>query len=498
MVMTFHEGAYVHPLFLLLQMNDSVYTEIFHTSGEEIAQVLRTALSSGGDFSDLYFEYSVTNNLVLMDGQVNSAYSNIDYGVGVRVVKGERTGYAYSEKTTLEDMLRAAGFAAQINGQAGIVAVSPRREVSPTVHIASGCNFYPVTSPWEDHTVTERALYLQKLQEAVFSGDERVVKLIGRIADQQTYILYADSEGRLMTDSRPLGSLSATVIMNDGDRTENFYNSRSFRQGFEFLNDSMVSELARNVVDGCSFLFGASQPTPGQMPVIIGSGGGGILLHEAIGHAFEADFNRKNVSIFSDRMGQRICREGINIVDDGTLIANRGSLNFDDEGIPSQKTYMVKDGVLNSFLHDRISAGFYGVDPTGNGRRESFRFMPVPRMRATYMENGTSDEESLIRDVRKGIYVDNFSNGQVQIGAGDFTFFVKSGYMIENGHLTRPIKDCNIIGNGPQALSDIVAVADNLKMENGTWTCGKGQNVPVCCGMPTVMISRLNVGGINL
>jgi len=470
---------------------------IFPTCEEDIAKVLGTALSRGGDFADLYFEHTVTHTLVLMDGQVNSAYSNIDYGVGVRVVRGERTGYAYSEKTTLEDMLRAARFAAEINGQAGTGTARRQAGIHEYDDIASGNNFYPSIFPWEEHTVSEKAGYLQKLNDAVFGADTRVVKLIGQIGDQQTRIFYADSTGRRMTDYRPLGSMSATVIMKDGDRTENFYNSKSFRRGFEFLNDSMVMELTGSVIKGCSFLFGASQPSPGEMPVIIGSGGGGILLHEAIGHAFEADFNRKNVSIFSDRMGSRVCREGIDIVDDGTLPGNRGSLNFDDEGIPSQKTYMVKDGILNSFLHDRISAGFYGVAPTGNGRRESFRHMPIPRMRATYMENGTADEESLIRDVKKGIYVDNFSNGQVQIGAGDFTFFVKSGYLIENGHLTRPIKDCNIIGNGPQALSDIVGVADNLKMENGTWTCGKGQSVPVCCGMPSVMISRLNVGGTN-
>jgi len=483
----------VHPLFMMTN-----YTELFQTGGEEISKVLNAALSTGGDFADLYFEHTVTHELVLMDGQVNSACSNIDFGVGIRVVRGERTGYAYSEKTTPEEMLRAARFAAQICGQP-CTGAGPRAEESfRSARIASGNNnFYPVLSPWEEHTVSEKARYLAMLNDAVFSADGRVVKLMGRISDQQTHILYADSYGRLMGDYRPMGSMSATVIMKDGGRTENFYNSRSFRQGFEFLNDTMVKELAESVVKGCSFLFGASQPTPGQMPVIIGSGGGGILLHEAIGHAFEADFNRKNVSIFSDRMGQRICRAGIDIVDDGTLTANRGSLNFDDEGIPAQKTYMVKDGILNSYLHDRISAGYYGVTPTGNGRRESFRHMPIPRMRATYMEKGTADEESLIRDVKKGIYVDNFSNGQVQIGAGDFTFFVKSGYMIENGHLTSPIKDCNIIGNGPQALSDIVAVADNLKMENGTWTCGKGQSVPVCCGMPTVMISSLNIGGVN-
>ena len=231
------------------------------------------------------------------------------------------------------------------------------------------------------------------------------------------------------------------------------------------------------------------------MSVVMGAGASGILLHEAMGHAFEADFNRKGQSIFSDKLGQRICPEGINIVDDGTLLWNRGSGNYDDEGVPGEKTYMVEDGILRSYLHDRISASWYGVKPTGNGRRENFRYHPIPRMRATYMESGNAAPEDMIASVRNGIYVDEFSNGQVKIGEGDFTFFVKSGFLIEDGKLTAPVKDINVIGNGPQALSDIVAVGNDLKIDNGTWTCGKEQSVPVSCGIPTVLISRLTVGG---
>lgn len=231
------------------------------------------------------------------------------------------------------------------------------------------------------------------------------------------------------------------------------------------------------------------------MPVVMGAGASGILLHEAMGHAFEADFNRKGQSVFSDRMGQKICDSSISIVDDGTIRANRGACSYDDEGIPGQKTYMVREGILNSYLHDRISAGWYGVSPTGNGRRESFRYNPVPRMRATYMESGTASPSDIIASVKKGIYVDEFSNGQVKIGEGDFTFYVKSGYMIENGRLSAPIKDINIIGNGPQALADIMCVGNDLKIDNGTWTCGKEQSVPVSCGIPTVLVKSLTVGG---
>ena len=231
------------------------------------------------------------------------------------------------------------------------------------------------------------------------------------------------------------------------------------------------------------------------MSVVMAAGASGILLHEAMGHAFEADFNRKGTSIFADQMGRQICPRGIQILDDGTLPGNRGSLNFDDEGIPGQKTYMVEDGVLTSYLHDRISAAHYGVRPTGNGRRESFRYAPLPRMRCTYMENGPARPEDLIAAVSRGLYVDEFSNGQVQIGEGDFTFFVKAGFLIENGRLTQPVKDINVIGNGPAALADLQGVAGDLVIDPGAWTCGKEQSVPVSCGIPTVLIGKLTVGG---
>ena len=262
------------------------------------------------------------------------------------------------------------------------------------------------------------------------------------------------------------------------------------------LSERLLQEVAALAVQGIDERFAARRPKGGKMSVVMGSGASGILLHEAMGHAFEADFNRKGQSIFSEKMGERICRPGINIVDDGTIPGGRGSLNFDDEGVPGQRTVMVEDGVLVSYLHDRISAAHYGVAPTGNGRRESFRYNPLPRMRSTYMESGQDGSaEDIIHSVRKGIYVDSFSNGQVKIGEGDFTFFVRSGFLIEDGRLTMPVKDINIIGNGPRALADITAVASDLRIDDGAWTCGKEQNVPVSCGIPTVLVVGLTVGG---
>ena len=296
-------------------------------------------------------------------------------------------------------------------------------------------------------------------------------------------------------ETRPMGAFSATVIFQQGGKVENKTVSRSFRAGVEMLSDQVVEEMAAQAVKGIDERFDARRPKGGQMPVVMGAGASGILLHEAMGHAFEADFNRKGTSFFSDKMGQQVCPKGIQIIDDGTLKGNRGALNFDDEGVPGQKTYMVEDGILTSYLHDRISARHYGVSPTGNGRRESFRYAPIPRMRATYMESGDAAPADIIASVPQGIYVDEFSNGQVKIGEGDFTFFVKSGFLIENGRLTAPVKDINIIGNGPEALRDVLAVGNDLAIDPGTWTCGKEQSVPVSCGIPTVLIKNLTVGG---
>jgi TldD protein len=264
------------------------------------------------------------------------------------------------------------------------------------------------------------------------------------------------------------------------------------------MTDELVDEIAQEAIDKTNILFEAGKPKAGEMPVVLGAGGSGILLHEAIGHTFEADFNRKGTSIFSDKLNKKVAENFINIIDDGTLPNDRGAINIDDEGNDVQKTYLVKDGILNSYIHDRISAQHYGVDPTGNGRRESFRHMPLPRMRSTYMENGPHSKEDIIAEVDYGVYVDNFSNGEVKIGAGDFTFFVKSGYIIEKGKLTRPIKDINIVGNGPQALADISMAANDYKNDSGTWTCGKdGQSVPVTLGLPTVLVKKMTVGGTN-
>ena len=464
------------------------YTDIFKVTEEQMRTVTRTALSRGGDYSDLYFEYTTYFNLLLKDGEVSSGGFHTDYGVGIRVLKGEKTGYAYSENTDINDMLKAARAASAIAAGSGesktYKTVTERR-----------IDIYPITSDWRAASASTFLPFLKSLEQKVFAKDSRIVKVIARLSDSVSDVMMYNSLGELTYDTRPMGSVTVTAVFQQNGKTENKSASRSFRIGSELITESLADELACEVVKGIEARFEAIRPKGGQMNVVMGAGASGILLHEAMGHAFEADFNRKGQSIFSDKMGCKVCPEGVNIVDDGTVMFNRGSGNYDDEGVAGQKTYMITDGILTSYLHDRISAASYGVESTGNGRRENFRYNPIPRMRATYMESGNADPEGIIASVKNGIYVDEFSNGQVKIGEGDFTFYVKSGYLIENGRLTAPVKDINVIGNGPQALSDILAVGNDLKIDNGTWTCGKEQSVPVSCGMPTVLISNLTVGG---
>ena len=502
--------------------------ERFGVTGEQLRSLVAEGLRDGGDWCDLYFEDTSYHDLLLRDGVVGSGGYHVDYGCGIRVLKGEKTGYAYAETTDFPSLLSAARAAASIadtqratasgteNIRAGIadpknfaLRAHPSQPDgwAPPVYEATGGHgfsgqqsgpncFYPERLSWEEADVAGFIPFLQRIEAGIRARDSRVLKVVAILSYSVSDVLMYNSLGEATEDHRPLGSISVQVIFRQGDRTENNTVSRSLRMGAEMIGDAVLEDLVSRAVAGMDARFEAKRPKGGRMPVVMGAGASGILLHEAMGHAFEADFNRKGQSIFSGRMGERICRPGINILDDATVPASRGACNYDDEGVPGQKTYMVTDGVLTSYLHDRISASYYGVAPTGNGRRESFRYNPIPRMRTTYMESGNDGTcEDLIASVKKGIYVDQFANGQVKIGEGDFTFFVKSGFLIENGRLTMPVKDINVIGNGPQALADIEGVAGDLKIDEGTWTCGKEQSVAVSCGIPSVLIGHLTVGG---
>lgn len=476
------------------------YLDLFSVTENDLQLLLDESRRSGGDYADLYFENTACSDLLLRDGEVSSGGFNIDFGVGIRVLKGEKTGYAYSESTDRASMLAAARAAALIADSRACAGVAGPAEDEASAPKYKGrpnpaADRYPMLQDWRTCETARLVPFLDKLHQDIAARDKRVVKVIAMLSSQVTDLLMFNSFGELKYETRPLGSLSVSVVFQQDGKIENKSVSRSFRAGVEMLTDALADEIVDQAVSRIDERFAARRPKGGKMPVVMGAGASGILLHEAMGHAFEADFNRKGQSVFADKMGQRICPPGITIVDDGTIRGNRGAVNFDDEGVPGQRTTLVEDGVLTSYMHDRISAKYYDVKPTGNGRRESFRYAPIPRMRATYMEGGNAAPADIIASVKKGIYVDQFSNGQVKIGEGDFTFYVQSGFLIEDGRLTEPVKDINIIGNGPEALADILAVGNDPAIDDGAWTCGKEQSVPVSCGIPTVLIKKLTVGG---
>lgn len=466
------------------------YFARFGVTEKMLRDGLSAALSRGADYADLYFQHRVGNSLALEDGEVNRAYASVELGVGVRAVKGDQTGYAYTEDLTPEALVQAAKTAAAI-------ADGPAKEGPKGLKADTSLpSRYPVKTRWEDVRPQQKLPLLSGLNEKVFAADKRITKVNVFFGDEAGAILIADSNGRVVEDLQPMTRLGLSCVAEqDGKKETNGYNVAG-RADLGYYSPDRLERIVKEAVSRTLVLFEAVQPPAGEMPVVLGAGASGILLHEAIGHGMEADFNRKGISIFADRIGKPVANKFVNIVDEGTIAGARGAINVDDEGNPVGKTMLVENGILTTYLHDSISAKHYKVKPTGNGRRESYAYAPVPRMRATYMLPGPHKKDEIVASVKKGIYCTNFTNGQVQIGAGDFTFYVKNGYLIEDGKLTTPIKDVNIIGNGPKVLEKIDMVADDLVIDEGGWTCGKdGQSVPVSQGIPTVRVASITVGG---
>jgi TldD protein len=462
----------------------------FGVDEDLIRPALAAATSHGADHAELFFQHGTSTAIGLSDRTVNQVYTSVDLGVGVRVVVGDQVGYAYTEDLSRESVLRAARTAAEIARHSGShqpVAIQGRL-ILPS--------YYPIARAWSDVEIDQRIPLVRAWEQAAFNADARVRKVQAQLQDSESHVLIARADGRRVSDHRPMTTawLACTVV--DGTNTESGSYNLAARQDLGFYTEQRQRDLVDQAVLRAVQALDADSPPAGEMPVVMAAGSSGILLHEAIGHGMEADFNRKGISIFHDKLGQRVANEHVTVVDDATLPGARGSLNVDDEGNPTERTVLVQNGVMRSYLHDAISAKHYGVNPTGSGRRENFRHPVMPRMRATYMEAGPHDPADIIASVEKGIYCETFSNGQVQIGGGDFAFYVRFGYLIENGRLTRPIKDANLIGNGPKVLAAIDMVGNDLKIDEGGWTCGKdGQSVPVSQGMPTVRVQQLSVGG---
>jgi TldD protein len=477
---------------LAANLNQTYFARSFGMDANVITRALQTAMSRGGDFADLYFQHRTSSYVGLEDGDVNRAYTSVDLGVGIRVVVGDQTGYAFTEELTLDSILKTAATAASIaNGRNG--------HVPDTFKIAGTQNFYPIETAWEEVGVDRKIPFLNTVNKQIFARDKRIVKASINFSDETSRFLLVNSDGIAVEDYQPGSYLGAFCTAEENGRREtNGYNVAGRRDINSYTN-KIVDEIAEKAVDRTVALFEAVQPPAGEMPVVMAAGESGILLHEAIGHGMEADFNRKEISIYSEMIGRQICNDKITIVDDATNQNMRGSINVDDEGNLGQRTVLVENGILGSYMHDRISAKHYGVQPTGSGRRQSFRYKPMPRMRNTYMEAGPDNPEDIIRSVKRGVYAETFRNGQVQIGAGDFTFYVSAGYLIEDGKLTAPIKDVNLIGNGPKALENVSMVGNDMKLAVGGWTCGKsGQRVPVSMGQPMVRIDKsITIGGTH-
>ncbi|MBA7513847.1 Metalloprotease TldD [subsurface metagenome] len=467
------------------------YYDHFGVSEALIREVISDGLSKGGDYCDVFFQHQITNYIILEDKAVNRASSNVDYGVGIRVLKGDQTGFSFTEELTPKAMKLAAKTAANI-------ADSSQKVKSAPLKLHEHPDYYKINTPWEKVGIDQKIPHLETINDKVFTRDPRIIKSMIYFFDQSNYIMMANSEGRIVYDYQPMGQISVSCVAEqNGQREQNGFNL-SGRRGIEFFTAENIQRLATEAVERTVALFDAVKPEAGEMEVILAAGSSGILLHEAIGHGLEADFNRKKISIFSDKINKPVAEDFVTIVDNGKNENIRGSINIDDEGNDTEETYLIENGILRSYLHDRISSRYYKVKPTGSGRRESFRYPALPRMRNTYMLPGPHKKDEIIASVKKGILADTFTNGQVFIGAGDFTFYVKSGYIIEDGKIARPLKDVNIIGNGPKVLADIVMVGDDMKMAEGGWTCGKnGQSVPVSMGLPTVKVSKITVGGVS-
>ncbi|MEX2125440.1 MAG: metallopeptidase TldD-related protein [Woeseia sp.] len=488
----FLSGCGVHQAITVTQPTpQNPFLTWFGVDEATISQVMAELTANGADAADLYFQHQRVNFLSMEDGIVSRANSEVSQGVGLRVVVGDQTGYAFTEDLTLPSMLAAARTAAAIANGSSVVApqaFNPKR----------AGDLYKAEVAWADIGVDRKLPLLQRVDRRARLADPSIDKVSVYWADADERVLIATLDGHVITDHRPMTRLSAQVTATREGESQSGFSNVAAREEFSWYTDERIDRMVKEAVDRTLILFEAKRPPAGEMPVILAAGASGILLHEAIGHGMEADFNRKGMSIYSDMIGKKVAEPFVTIVDQGTIPRERGALNYDDEGNACGRTVMVENGILRSYLHDSISAKHYKVAVTGSGRRESYRFAPMPRMTCTFMEDGPHTKDEIVASVDSGIIAETYTNGQVQIGAGDYTFYVKNGWLVEKGKITAPIKDVNIIGNGPESLKRITMVANDAYLDTGGWTCGKnGQQVPVSQGIPTVLVSNMTVGGEN-
>ncbi len=466
------------------------FTDKFNITTSQIEALLGAALSKGGDYADLYFEYTVLDSLNLEEQLIKAANRSVKQGVGVRVIAGERTGYAYCDEITVEAIRKAALTAAHIaDSQAQVGAVNVT--AGQPAH-----NLYPVAQLLGEEPLPRKIELLNRIDRRARAYDRRIREVQASLADEYKLILIATSEGKLLGDVQPLARTRVMCIADDDGNLQSGVSGGGGRIGTDFFTDALLDHYAQEAARQAIVQLEAVDAPAGAMEVVLGPGWPGILLHEAVGHGLEADFNRKGTSAFSGLIGQKVASELCTVVDEGAIPQRRGSLNVDDEGNPTSRTVLIEKGILRGYLQDTLSARLTGAALTGNGRRESYRHMPMPRMTNTYMLSGESTPEEIIRSVKRGLYAVQFGGGQVDITNGKFVFSASEAYLIEDGKVTAPVKGATLIGNGPVSLTKVTAVANDLALDEGVGTCGKsGQGVPVGVGLPTTKISEMTVGG---
>ncbi len=459
----------------------------------QLEQVLGRVMGHAVDYADLYFESSRYESWSLEDGIVKEGGYSIDRGVGVRAISGDKTGFAYSDDIFLPALNEAANSARAIarSGQQGQLQAWQRSENSPIL--------YPATSPFASLAEEGKVTLLEMLDVEARSLDSRVSQVMVSMAASHDVMLVVATDGTLAADVRPLVRMSVSVVVEQDGRREQGSSGGGGRYDYNyFVEQDRGLEYAREAVRQALVNLEAQAAPAGTMQVVLGAGWPGILLHEAIGHGLEGDFNRKGTSAFSGRVGERVASDLCTVVDDGTLANRRGSLNVDDEGTPSNCTTLIENGILKGYMQDKMNARLMGVATTGNGRRESYAHLPMPRMTNTYMLAGEHAPEEIIASVKEGLYAVNFGGGQVDITSGKFVFSASEAYLIENGKITAPVKGATLVGNGPDVLTRVSMVGNDLKLDEGVGTCGKeGQSVPVGVGQPTLRIDGLTVGGTN-
>ncbi len=467
------------------------FRDRFGLDDRSLSAALDATLERRVDYADLFFEYSAQDSVVLEEGIVKTGDRHLEQGVGVRAQVDERQGYAHSDEVSVEALQLAARTARAISADAG---AGGRAAVATG---AAARDLYPVAQSPTDASVARKILLVEQIDRYARSRDPRIVEVMTSCVTQHRQVLVLGSDGTLAEDARPLVRLNVQVIARAGDRREVGYQGCGGRYEFAALADpSRWRELVDEAVRTALLNLEAEPCPAGSMTVVLGPGWPGVLLHEAIGHGLEGDFNRKRTSAFTGRLGERVAAPGVTVVDDGTLPGRRGSLNVDDEGTPTQRTVLIEDGILRGYLQDRLNARLMGMAPTGNGRRESYAHLPMPRMTNTFMLAGQDDPADIVRSVDRGIYAVNFGGGQVDITSGKFVFSASEAYRIEGGRVGAPLKGATLIGNGPDVLTRVSRIGADLALDRGVGTCGKdGQSVPVGVGLPTLRIDDLTVGG---